>query len=264
MSQTTQSIAKTEKKRVPFLFTYVDVLSHQETLDEIERRIRDRQPTQHVVINAGKIVLMEKNKQLREIVNQCPIINADGQSVVWASKFLGNPLPERVTGIDLMYDLVALAAEKSYRIYLFGAKEEVVYNTKVYFEQKYPSLQVAGYRNGYFTEDDEECIIKDMRESKADLLFIAFSSPKKEIWVQDHISQINIPFVMGVGGSFDIVAGETRRAPGWMQKLGLEWFYRFLQEPRRMFKRYFVGNLTFISLVLKDKHRRGRSPVRED
>jgi len=256
MSEMTEANTVLSQTRVPFIFTYVDAFNMDETLMAIEERILARQITQHVVINAGKIVLMEKDKDLREIVNSCPIINADGQSVVWASRFLGHDLPERVTGIDLMFRLIERASLKGYRVYFFGAAEEVVVKTKNHFEQKFPALQVAGYRNGYFSIEDEDSIVRDMRESHADILLIAFSSPKKELWVRDHIDQINIPFVMGVGGSFDIVAGVTKRAPGIMQKMGLEWAFRLFQEPRRMLKRYVYGNSRFVYLVLRYKFHR--------
>lgn len=228
-------------------------LTMQETLNEIEDIIKKRQVTQHVVINAGKVVLMSKNEELKNIVKQCPIINADGQSIVWASKILNNPLPERVAGIDLMENLIKISAEKGYGIYLFGAKEEVVKEVIYKYKDKYPNLKVSGYRNGYFSDEDVPNIVKDMRESNADILFVAFSSPKKEYWLAENIDNINIPFCMGVGGSFDVVAGKTKRAPEWMQRIGLEWFYRFLQEPGRMWRRYLVGNLTFIKLTLKEK-----------
>ena len=143
-----------------------------------------------------------------------------------------------------------------YKIYLFGAKEEVVCKVKSIFEEKYPNLQIVGFRNGYFTEADEDDIVKDMQKSGADMLFVAFSSPKKEYWVHKYIKQLNIPFVMGVGGSFDVVVGVTKRAPLWMQKCGLEWFYRFIQEPGRMWKRYFIGNAKFVLLTYKTKFKR--------
>ena len=126
---------------------------------------------------------------------------------------------------------------------------EVVVKVKKIFEMKYPNIQIVGYRNGYFTEADEPEIVKAMSESGADMMFVAFSSPKKEYWVNKYINQLNIPFVMGVGGSFDIVAGITDRAPVWMQNHGLEWFYRFIQEPRRMWKRYIIGNAKFVKLT---------------
>ena len=242
-----------ERKRYPILNTYVNAISMEETLREIEKIIQKRIPTQHVVINASKVNLMEKDSKLRMIVNKCPLINADGASIVWAAKKLGVPLRERVTGIDLFSQLVALSERKGYKIYLFGAKEEVVTKVKKIFEEKYPRLQIAGYRNGYFTKDDELEIVKNMSESGADIMFVAFSSPKKEYWVNQYIHQLNIPFVMGVGGSFDVVAGVTDRAPKWMQNHGLAWFYRFIQEPRRMWKRYIIGNIKFIHLTYKTK-----------
>lgn len=239
--------------RYPILNTYVNAISLDETVDEIEKIIARGVPTQHVVINASKVNLMEGDPELASIVNECPLINADGASIVWAAKKLGVPLRERVTGIDLFQRLVGLASEKGYRIYLFGAKEEVVTKVKAIFEDMYPGIQIVGYRNGYFTEADEPQIVSDMAASGADMMFVAFSSPKKEYWVHKYIDQIGIPFVMGVGGSFDVVAGVTDRAPTWMQEHGLEWFYRFIQEPGRLWKRYIIGNLKFVALTYKYK-----------
>lgn len=239
--------------RYPILNTYVNAISLDETVDEIEKIIARGVPTQHVVINASKVNLMEADPELASIVNECPLINADGASIVWAAKKLEVPLGERVTGIDLFQRLVGLASEKGYRIYLFGAKEEVVTKVKAIFEDMYPDIQIVGYRNGYFTEADEPQIVSDMAASGADMMFVAFSSPKKEYWVHKYIDQIGIPFVMGVGGSFDVVAGVTDRAPTWMQEHGLEWFYRFIQEPGRLWKRYIIGNLKFVALTYKYK-----------
>lgn len=241
-------------KRYPIMNTYVNALSMEETLAEVERIVERGVPTQHVVINASKVNLMEDDPQLREIVNACPLINADGASIVWAAKQLGVPLAERVTGIDLFLRLAELAQRKGWGIYLFGAKEEVVRKVKEIFEEAFPGIRIVGIRNGYFSEDDEPGIVADMAASGADLVFVAFSSPKKEYWVYRHLGEIGIPFVMGVGGSFDVVAGVTDRAPKWMQDHGLEWFYRFVQEPGRLWRRYIVGNARFVSLVRKYKH----------
>ena len=124
---------------------------------------------------------------------------------------------------------------------------------KEIFEKKYPSLQIVGYRNGYFSEEEEPQLVKDMASSGADIMFVAFSSPKKEYWIRKYLKDLNIPFVMGVGGSFDVIAGSTKRAPLWMQKCGMEWFYRFIQEPRRLWHRYIIGNISFMIYVLKYK-----------
>lgn len=241
------------EKRVRFLNTYVDALTMDQTLEKIEAAINNRQGIQHVVINAGKINLMQRNEELTNIINECPIINADGQSIVWASKILGNHLPERVAGIDIFTELVRISSEKGYRPYFFGATEEVVVEVIRKFKEQYPKLEIAGYRNGYFKDDESKRIAEDIRKSNADILFVAFSSPKKEFWIKEHMEIMQVPFAMGVGGSFDVIAGKTRRAPKWMQKCGLEWFYRFIQEPRRMFKRYIVGNFNFTKLLLRHK-----------
>lgn len=250
----TDEETRLEHSRYKVMNTYVNALSLGETVEEVEKLIVAGVPTQHVVVNASKINLMEADCELAKIVNGCPLINADGASIVWAAKKLGIPLTERVTGIDLFQELVKLAVEKDYGIYLFGAKEEVVTKVKSIFEERYPGIRVVGYRNGYFTEADEPQIVADMAASYADMMFVAFSSPKKEYWVHKYLDQLGIPFVMGVGGSFDVVAGVTGRAPKWMQDHGLEWFYRFIQEPGRLWRRYIVGNAKFVKLTLKYKH----------
>lgn len=238
-------------RRRAILNTNVNDLTMDETVAEVERIVGAGVPTQHVVINASKVNLMECDPELREIVNACPLINADGASIVWAAHVLGVPLRERVTGIDLFLRLVDLAPKKGWGIYLFGAKEGVVQRVRSILEERCPGIRIAGCRNGYFTEADEPEIVADMASSGADLMFVALSSPKKEYWVHKYLDQIGIPFVMGVGGSFDVVAGITARAPAWMQRCGLEWLYRFLQEPGRLWRRYVVGNARFVALVLR-------------
>lgn len=232
--------------RYPILNTYVNAVTMEETISEVERIISERKPTQHVVINALKVNLMNKNQELKKIVNSCPLINADGVSILWAAKKFGIPLKERVAGIDLFLNLVKVAAEKGYKIYLFGAREDVVQKVKSIFLEQYPTLHIVGVRNGYFSDEEEPEIVADMADSGADMMFVAFSSPRKEFWVNRYLNELHIPFVMGVGGSFDVVAGITARAPKWMQDHGLEWFYRFIQEPRRLWERYIIGNWKFV------------------
>lgn len=244
------------KNRYKIMNTYVNAVSMQQTIEYVEKIIAERKPVQHVVINASKINLIESDPKLAEIVNSCPLINADGASIVWAAKKLGIPVKERVTGCDLFQNLVAVAAKKEYKIFLFGAKEKVVSKVKEIYERKYPGIKIVGYRNGYFTEAEEPEIIEQMKDSDADMMFVAFSSPKKEYWINKYINELNIPFVMGVGGSFDIVAGVTDRAPKWWQDHGLEWLYRLIQEPHRMWKRYIIGNLKFVGLTYQYKFRK--------
>lgn len=239
-------------QRVHFLNTSVDSLTMEESIDRVRTIIRAGRPVQHVVVNAAKIVMMQKDERLRKIVNSCELINADGQAVVWAAKVLGHELPERVAGIDLMHEVIKLAAAEGYRVYFFGATEEVVQKVVMTMQASYPVLQVAGFRNGYFSAEDDAEIIRAINDSGADIVFLGFSSPRKEYWLAEHLQELKAPFCMGVGGSFDVIAGVTRRAPVWMQKAGLEWFYRFSQEPGRLWRRYLVGNSKFMALVLRE------------
>ncbi|PHR14007.1 MAG: glycosyltransferase [Aequorivita sp.] len=226
----------------------------QETLALVQEKIQTGEQLHHVVVNAGKVVAMQKDPELRQSVNNSDIINADGQAVVWASRFLQKPLKERVAGIDLMANLVEMAHNNNYKIFLFGAKEDVVKSVVEKYSEVYSPNIIAGYRNGYFSPSEEKEIAQQIADSGTQMLFVAISSPIKENFLfkyRDILKNVNL--IMGVGGSFDVVAGKTKRAPAWMQKAGLEWFYRFAQEPRRMWKRYLVGNSKFIYLVLRER-----------
>ncbi len=239
------------EKRKLFFGSYVDALTMPETLETVETIIEDRVPTQHVVINVAKLVIMQKDEKLRDIVNTCSLINADGQGIVWGAKMLGIRIPERVAGIDLFMNLMALADKKKYRVFFLGAHEEVVQKVVEIFSERYPSMVVAGYQNGYFRRENEEQVVEKIRQSEADMLFVAMSSPQKEYFLNKYTEAMQVPFVMGVGGSFDVVAGVTRRAPIWMQRVGLEWLYRIICEPRRMTPRYLSTNTAFFLMMVK-------------
>jgi N-acetylglucosaminyldiphosphoundecaprenol N-acetyl-beta-D-mannosaminyltransferase len=231
-------------------------MTMDETIQLIANAIDSNQRLSHTVVNAGKIVLMHKDPQLKESVVTADIINADGQGVVWASRFLGQPIVERVTGIDLMDKLVELAYRKRYKIFFFGAKDHVLNSVVQHYASRYSYNIIAGYRNGYFKKTEERGIAQQIADSGANMLFVAITSPLKEKFLyenRDLLSKVN--FTMGVGGSFDVVAGYVKRAPLWMQHNGLEWLYRVYQEPKRMFKRYLVGNWKFIVLVLRHRFR---------
>lgn len=240
--------------KINILNTSIHNLTMQETLQIVDNSISKGNQLHHVVVNAGKIVAMQKDLQLRQSVNESDLINADGQAVVWASKLLGKPLKERVAGIDLMVNLVHLAHDKKYKVFFFGAKEEVVKKVVDTYSEQYSPELIAGYRNGYFKKEEEQAIAKEISESGAHILFVAISSPTKENFLFENKAILQkVNFVMGVGGSFDVVAGKVKRAPLWMQNLGLEWFYRFAQEPKRMWKRYLIGNSKFLLMVLKER-----------
>ena len=237
------------KNPVNFLGLNLHPLTMQETVSRCEELIEARN-SQHVVINAAKVVSASKSEELRQVINSCELVNADGMAIVWASRVLGIPVPERVAGIDLMHQLVKLSSLKNLKIFLLGAEEDVSQRVCENFVSQ--GANVVGRRNGFWSDSEEENIVSEISAAAPDLLFIAVPSPKKEFFLSNHLLELNCGLVVGVGGSFDIVAGKTKRAPTWLQKIGLEWFYRLAQEPRRMLKRYAVGNTKFIMLVVRE------------
>ncbi len=242
-------------QRILVMDSPMDSGTMTETVDLIKSRISDKQFTQHVVVNVAKIVNMKKDRALSESVTECDIINIDGMGVVWGARFLGHQVPERVAGVDLFHSLNAMAEEESFPVFYLGAEEHIVQETAARMQSSHPDLTIAGTHHGYFW-DDEESVVQLIKQSGARLLFVAITSPKKENFINKWRDQLGVDFVMGVGGTFDVVAGKVNRAPSWMQKFGLEWLYRVIQEPRRMWKRYLVTNSKFAWLLLKEKLKR--------
>ncbi|HEY7628445.1 MAG TPA: WecB/TagA/CpsF family glycosyltransferase [Ilumatobacteraceae bacterium] len=243
-------IALEKTSRQELFGVEVDALTMDETVDRIMDLVEHGVQVQHVVLNAAKVVMMSKDPKLLEVIRACPVVNADGQSVVTASRLLGRPLPERVAGIDLFAELVARAADNGRRVYFLGARDEILEEMVSRFRAQHPTLRIAGYRNGYWSSDHE--VIAQVNSAQPDLLFLAIPSPRKEFWLAEHLPALGVPFAMGVGGSFDVIAGKVKRAPAWVQRIGCEWVYRLVQEPRRMWKRYLVGNSSFMWLTFKE------------
>jgi N-acetylglucosaminyldiphosphoundecaprenol N-acetyl-beta-D-mannosaminyltransferase len=239
-------------KKINFLNIPIDAITMRETLDRVEQVIASNKQIHHTVVNAGKVVLMQTDEVLEKSVVEADIINADGQGVVWGANILGKNIPERVSGIDLMESLVRIASEESYKCFFFGAREEIVKKVVDIYKHKYSEDIIAGYRNGYFEKEDEEEIANQIAESGADMLFVGIRSPKKEVFLSTYKNKLkSVNLIMGVGGSFDVISGKIARAPLWMQKIGMEWFFRFINEPRRTWRRYLLGNPKFIWLVFK-------------
>jgi N-acetylglucosaminyldiphosphoundecaprenol N-acetyl-beta-D-mannosaminyltransferase len=236
--------------RIELFSCPMDIATMDETVDWISERIQRRQFTQHVVVNVAKLVHLQKDKTLRDAVHACDIVNIDGMGVVWGARMLGAQIKERVAGVDLFGRLLGMAAGSDLPVFLLGATDEIVTRTAQVVATEYPGLRIAGFHHGYFW-DDEERIVDLIRESGARLLFVAITSPKKETFIDRWRDQLGVDFVMGVGGTFDVVAGKVRRAPRWMQNSGLEWLYRVIQEPRRMWKRYLSTNIRFAVMLIK-------------
>ena len=240
--------------RINFLNIPIDAITMKQTLNSIDNAITLNKQIVHSAINAGKVVVMQTDKNLEKSVLNSDLINADGQSIVLAARFLGEKIPERVTGIDLMQELVKMAKQKGYKCYFLGAEKDVLKKMINTYLNEYSSDIIAGYQHGYYKKEKEEEIVNCIKESRPNILFVGMSSPKKEIFIDKYKDQLrSVSFLMGVGGSFDVIAGYKMRAPKLLQNIGCEWLWRFALEPIRLFKRYTIGTLKFISLVINER-----------
>jgi len=229
----------------------VAVVTLPQVLDLVDETIVSRGHLRIGVVNASKVVNMRRDPVLRHDVLTSHIILADGISVVWASRILGQRLPERVTGIDLMSGMLERGSRRGYRVFCLGATEDVLERVVACIRRDYPGVQVVGHRNGYFTQNEESAVAADIATARPDILLVAMTSPKKEKFLARWAEQLQIPICHGVGGSFDVMANKVERAPQVWQRLGLEWLYRVKQEPRRLWKRYLVTNTLFVLMVLE-------------
>ena len=224
----------------------IHAITMDEAVEVIAKYVAEKTPRQGVFLNAGKFAEIDRNAALKRAIEQADLRLADGQPLIWAGRLLGARLPERVAGIDLMHRLLAEGKGRGWRFFFFGASREVLMKTVEICQKRY-GIAVAGFQHGYYAPDEEAAVAEKIRNSGADILFVAMGSPKKELFMERHLRTMNVPFTMGVGGSFDVVAGLVRRSPRWMQRMGLEWLYRVMQEPGRLWRRYLFGNLHFIS-----------------
>ncbi len=233
---------KTELMGLPF-----DSVTMTQTIEQCLAWCADDKPARTVMtINAALLMMMRSDADLAQACRAGDLVVADGLPVVWASRIVGTPLVGRVAGVDLMQNLLRVGNEKNLKIFLLGAKQEVLDHLMELCAEKYPQLEIAGSRNGYFSEDDHDEIVGQIRASNADILFIGMPSPFKEIWGEKYRHELGVSVIIGVGGSFDVIAGFVKRAPVWMQNIGMEWFWRLMMEPRKMWKRYLVNNSHFI------------------
>lgn len=255
----TMAVESRERRQV--LGVGIDALTMTQALQQCTDAVRRGKYLSIGVVNAAKIVAMRRDQRLNQAVGSCHLILADGQSVVWASRLLRVPLPERVAGIDLFQVLLAEAAQRGDRVYFLGARPDVLAEMLNRVSRSFPALQVAGARDGYFRGDEEAEVAAEIRNSGADLLFVGMSSPKKELFLSRWGQATGASVVHGVGGSFDVLAGLTRRAPLWYRRHGLEWLYRARQEPVRLGRRYLTTNTAFIALLAREMLRtRGDRP----
>lgn len=214
----------------------IDKVTSQQALEKIGEFIASGQPHQIVTANAEIIYQASKNEKMRNIINNAQMVTADGSGVVWASRQLGEPLEQRVTGIDLVNSICEQSAKDKWKIYILGSAPGVAATAAVNIRDKFPGCNIVGTHHGYFNAKEEKQILAELEQLKPDVLFVALGAPKQEYWIADHLADLGIPVGMGIGGSMDVLSGNVKRAPKWMQKMSLEWLYRLLIQPTR-FKR---------------------------
>ncbi|MDI9585252.1 MAG: WecB/TagA/CpsF family glycosyltransferase [Acidobacteriota bacterium] len=233
-------------------------LTMEQVLDRVAETISNRGRLLIGVVNAAKVVNMRRDPELSRAVLDADMILADGMSVVWASRLLRQQLPERVAGIDLMLAMLDRGRRMGWRVYCLGAAQDVLDTAVARMEAAYPGIAIVGRSNGYFERADEARIAAAIRAARPDILLVGMTSPKKEEFLARWFEELEVPVCHGVGGSFDVLAGKVKRAPAGWQRLGLEWLYRVLQEPRRMWRRYLVTNALFCGMLLREIAGRGR------
>ena len=208
-------------------------------VEKIVERVSQKQKTLVVTANAEIIMMGQSDTEYMEILNKAALVLPDGAGTVWAGRKLGYEVPERVAGYDLFLNLMAEAAQKNFKVFFFGAAPGVAEEAKQKCETLYPGISIVGCRNGYFKDADNHSIVEEINNSGADLLFVALGAPKQEKWLAKYEDTLNPSLLMGIGGSFDVVAGKMERAPKWMQDASLEWLFRLYKQPSR-FRRMLV------------------------
>ncbi len=228
-------------------------MSFAETVDRVEWLIRRGKPGFFITANLHYAMLCERDGRLRQVNGKAAFLTADGMPLVWLSRFLGQPVPERVTGADLVWALCQRAAERGWRVFLLGGGPSVAEQAATAFQTRCPGLRIVGVEAPVLenlTAQEHTELLERIRQARPELLLAALGQPKGELWLAEHIETLGVPAAVQIGAALDFVAGRVRRAPGWMQRTGLEWFWRFLREPVRLARRYWADGLFLFRRVL--------------
>lgn len=244
-------------KKQAFLNTFVNNVNMNEAVECIDNMIQSNKKSYIVAINVDVVIKIEEDKYLKEISDNADMVLIDGKPLVWISKYHKKPIKEKVSGSDLVPELCKLASTKGYSIFILGGKEGIANQAKENLIRKYPNLKIKGtYAPPFgFEKNIQEIdkINKMISACEPDLLFACLGCPKQEKWIYENINKYNAKVSVCAGATVDFLAGSVKRAPKWMSNCGLEWFYRFLQEPKRMFKRYFIDDMKIFRLAKKYK-----------
>jgi N-acetylglucosaminyldiphosphoundecaprenol N-acetyl-beta-D-mannosaminyltransferase len=251
--------------KVNILGTHINSIRKADLLDALEQVIVDwrsileasRATTQICITPTNSILAARKQFKLQAIYNAAEWVICDGVPVKWAANFLGTPILERITGLDLLPDLIDLANKKSFSVFLLGASPGVGEQLKNKIEAEFPNCQVKGIYvppfMAVFSEAENKRMLDAVNQSQADILLVSLTAPKQDIWIAEHKQLLQVPLSIGIGGAFEVMAGLVPRAPKWMQTAGLEWLYRLIQEPKRMYRRYLIEAPLFIPLIILQK-----------
>lgn len=245
----------TRLKKIRLLNTYVNNMSMKETTDAIEKMVKADKKSYVVAVNVDVIVKIERDTLLKTITDESDLVLVDGKPLIWISKLHKEPIKAKISGSDLVPRLCEIAAEKGYTIFILGGADGIAGKAKKRLEEKLPGIKIVGtYAPPFgFEKDQKEVdrINRMINEVHPDLLIICLGCPKQEKFIYQNIKHYNAKVSICAGATVDFLAGNVKRAPRWMCNYGLEWFYRFLQEPKRMFKRYFVDDIKILELVWK-------------
>lgn len=234
--------------KVHLLGVDIDALSMADTVERVAGFMRDGRPRRIITLNPEFLYKSQSDIALRELVKRADLVTPDGVGIVWACRVAGNPVPERVTGIDLLLRLVERAAAAGWRVYLLGAAPGVAEEAAAKLCRQFPGLLVAGTHHGYFSEQESAGVARAVREVRAHLLFAALGAPKQEQWIDRHLEETGALVAMGVGGSFDVIAGKVKRAPAWLRRLHLEWLGRLVKEPSRWRRQLVLPRFAWLVL----------------
>jgi exopolysaccharide biosynthesis WecB/TagA/CpsF family protein len=240
--------------RVRLLNTVIDPITYGQAIQELERYVESGVPHQIVTVNVDFVRIAQENEDFRRIVNTSDLSVADGKPLLWAARWTGQELPARITGMDLVLGAAELAAGRGESIFLLGAAEGVAAKAAAVLREQYPTLKVHVYSPpmGPFTDAEDARMIALIRASGARFLFVAFGAPKQDVWISEHLHELGIPVCAGIGGVLNFLAGTVKRAPDWIQRAGMEWLYRIMQEPARLWRRYFVEDLPIFTRMLME------------
>jgi exopolysaccharide biosynthesis polyprenyl glycosylphosphotransferase len=223
----------------------IDSLTASDFLQRINEFVESKKPHQISYLNADCLNKCWSNRSYREAIIESDLVYADGMGIVWASRLFGHPLPERLNANDFLPQFCQQAEEKGHRLFLLGGEEGIAEKAANDLKSKFPKLQIIGCHHGFFTEEETPVVIQKIQEVKPDIVIVGMGAPKQELWIRSHLQDLQVPVVWGVGGLLDYSAKGIKRAPQWMRSSGLEWFWRLCLEPKRLWKRYLLGNILF-------------------